>query len=439
MISKISSRALMLGAVLLSLSLSPAYAEPEASNGAAGDPINSEENSSATTSPGGAGSEGNYYSDEGTHPQGYDGGNGGAIDITINGGGSGSSSPPSGVTYSSTGGDGGTGAAFDEECEGSCPAADGGNGGNGGSVDVTLDGGTVYGNLTATSQGGAAGAGGEGGITSDGGDGDAGNGGDVTITVEANSEVIGAVIAKSLGGEGDPEGHGGKIEVTISGDVAGDGETGVWAKSDGGEIHVLIDGAKVTGTISADSSNGTKELSFQFKVSDRDEFNAAKAVLLDENAAHGTVTINGHPYEWFGFSTLANLLTYVGPEDEVKVVVESPADASVNETPAAADEPPAPQQPTQVVMVFGNIPLVVGQPERARCTGSSEVRTVRQDDGSIVVIYHRRGEDTLIGQLKDGTFNRSQEGQDWDVKVGSEGKSVDVTNGGNSVSSCSFS
>lgn len=85
-------------------------------------------------------------------------------------------------------------------------------------------------------------------------------------------------------------------------------------------------------------------------------------------------------------------------------------------------------------MVAGDIPLIVGKPEMAKCTGDSSVRTVRLDNGSVAVIQHSGGADTVIGQLKDGAF-RSNGASDWTVSV--SGSSVEISGGG-SASSCSF-
>ena len=429
MITRISTRALVLGAVLFGLGFSPAFAT-SVGDGAPGQDI--ADPSTPTEDASGGDGDGGYSE----HPGGYNGGNGGDITVVTPGG-------PEGVTYTSAGGDGGNGA--DEEmgfCFGECDpqvAGNGGNGGDGGTVKVTLTEGTVDGDLTATSEGGKAGAGGMGGDTSNGA---AGNGGAVTIKVSTDGVVMGDVVAKSLGGEGqghDSDGHGGDVTVTISGTVNGD----ITASSDGtqntaGEIKVAISGGVVTGIISADTANSSS-LSFKFQVSDRAEFNAATQALTG-SGAEGHVTINGNLYRWEGFSALIDLLSYVGPEDTVEVSVQAPSEpASVNSTPEPVAEQPKPQQPVQVAKVFGEIPLITGKPEMAKCSGASEVRTVRQDDGSIVVIHHKSGEDTLIGQLKDGEFHRTNAAQGWDVQVGNQGQSVDVTNGGSAVSSCSFS
>ncbi len=443
MISKVSTRALVLGAVLFSLSYSPVFAAPSG-DGEPGDSITSP--SDPTSTSGGAGDGG--FSE---HPNGYDGGAGGEINVTINGGGTASSSPPEGVRYTSTGGDGGSGNDGFGHCYGNCAGnpedvGNGGKGGDGGNVRVSLQDGTVYGDLSATSQGGKGGRAGETnnvGNNSNGPEnGAAGNGGDVTIKVATTGVVIGDVVAKSLGGEGqgqDRDGHGGDVNVTISGIVTG----GVRTSSEGdmnnaGVIKVAISGGVVSGIISA-NTEGPSTLSFKFQISDRSEFNAATQALTGPGAG-GQVTINGNLYRWEGFSTLVDLLSYVGPNDEVKVTVQRQGEpASVNSTP----DPVAPQTkasaPAQIAKVFGEIPLVTGKPEMAKCSGATEVRTVRQNDGSIVVIHHSRGEDTLIGQLKDGQFRRTSAAQDWDVKVGDSGKSVDVTNGGAAVSSCAFS
>lgn len=430
MISTISARSLVLGAVFFGLSLSPSFATSEGP-GEPGPDI-TESSSATTVSTGHDGSDGG-----GEQANGYDGGNGGDITITSPG------SNMEGVSATSTGGNGGAGAdAAQNMCFGECdpePAGDGGNGGHGGNVSLTLDG-ASHGDLRATSQGGAGGMPGEGSNVA----GAVGNGGSVIITVATGSTVVGDVVAESLGGTLNgmvANGHGGDVTVTISGTVTGKVET----RTDGdqetaGAIKVVIDGGVVTGVISAGQHHNSS-LTFKFEVADRTEFNAA-ATALTGPAAGGTVTINDKVYEWAGFHTLVNLLSYVGPDDKVVVSVTTSTETTNVGDAANAPTPTQPKPPVQAqqLMLVGDVPLIVGKPEMAKCSGGSEIRTVRLDDGSLVVIHHSRGTDSLIGKLADGEFRRASDAPDWTIQVGDQGKSVQVSDAtGNALSNCSFS
>jgi len=296
----------------------------------------------------------------------------------------------------------------------------GGTGGNGGRVEIVVAAtGKVAGALTAQAVGGDGNG--------------ASNGGDIAITLAGR--VTGDIAALSYAGGGNGEwGDSGDITVTISGTV--DGKVDAWAAGVGyGTINVVLEGGTVTGVISAHNAPGV--LTFDFDVADKAEFDAASTTLLAQQAS-GTLIINGKGYEWVGFGTLVNALRYAAPGDKVVVSVnQSASSTSPTETPQPA------QSGSRIASVggekvFGEIPLITGKPEMAKCSGSTEVRTVRQDDGSIVVIHHSRGEDTLIGQLKDGEFRRGEAGRGWDVSVGNQGTSVDVSNGGAAISSCAF-
>jgi len=430
MLSKISARTLVLGTVLLGLSLAPALAAPAAVDGP-----DIEAGTGPTDESGGEDGR-----DGATGENGSRGGTGGNVTSVVG-------SSHTEVNAGSVGGNGGHGGDAFADHDHPMPAGNGGNGGNGGNIDLTLTG-EVTGIVRGRSLGGNAGAGGQGAEGADGGQpmpdgsaGEAGKGGNVTITIADTATVTGTVYAVSSGGvaNGTHEATAGDITVTVSGVVNGS----IHAKSGenahtAGTINVVLSGGVVTGVISADA-NATSKLTFDFDVADQAEFNAANTALTG-SAAEGTVTINGKGYNWAGFDSLVNLLRYVGPGDKVEVSVQpSSSPSSVNDRHEPLAGQSRPQQPQQVAMVFGNIPLVTGKPEMARCSGATEIRTVRQDDGSIVVIHHSRGEDRLIGQLRDGTFRRSQAAQDWDVRVGNEGRSVEVSNDGNAVSSCSFS
>ena len=369
-------------------------------------------------STGGSGSNGYAF-----EPDGGNGGDGGDVTAVVEDG-----YPGSGiVSITSTGGNGGSGApSMPLDCGPLCESTPGrgGNGGDGGAVDLTLTG-EATGNVTARSQGGMAGTGYNGQSPT------AGTGGEVTLTIEATASVGGNVLAESIGAGGAPV--SGDVTVTISGEVDGS----VTAKSNGasgvaGTISVVLDGGVVGGTITAQTA-GESSLSFKFDVSDRNEFDAA-TTALSGSGAHGTVTINGHGYAWSGFSTLVNLLTYVAPTDRVVVTVQSTSSPDSSSGDAPPSTPRAPQPPVQHAVVIGTIPLITGQPERARCSGSSSIRTVRQNDGSIVVIHHSRGADTLIGQLKDGAYLPAA--SNWSVQV--SGSSIEVSDGGGAASSCTF-
>lgn len=441
MFVKISARTLMLGAVLFGISLTPVFAETATANG--------------ETIENGTGPQDESTGDDGTDgsagENGGNGGNGGNVTSVAPGS---SSSNNDGVSAVSGGGIGGTGGVAVEgesmcfgECggEGALPGGDGGNGGNGGTVDLTLTG-TSYGNVTAGSYGGAAGQAADDLTASQAKGGDAG---DVTIEIATTGIVDGNVIAQSRGGksnmtDGSTGGQGGDVTVTISGTVYG--HVSAERTSDEqvatGTIKVVIDGGLVTGTISASTANASS-LSFIFDVADRQEFQAATAALTGP-AAGGQVTINSHTYTWEGFGTLVDLLRYVGPEDKVVVSVKE----TTNETTTVGEPASPPRQAKAPVKVedepakpriVAGVQVIEGKPEMAKCSGGSEIRTVRLDNGSVVVIHHNRGADTLIGQLEGGEFHRASDAPDWVVRVGDEGKTVDVSDAsGSALTSCSF-
>ncbi len=201
----------------------------------------------------------------------------------------------------------------------------------------------------------------------------------------------------------------------------------------------MLDGGVVSGTIK--SSGGNAKLTFDFDVTDQGEFDAASSVLTAQNAS-GTVTINNKTYQWEGFGTLVNALRYAAPTATVTVTVNSaptgssansngPESAPSGKRSASAPEP-APQAPQK--MVARDIPFITGKPEAAKCTGDSSVRTVRLGSGSVAVIHHGGGSDTVIGEIRDGGFRGT--GSGWTVSV--SGSSVEISDGGGSVSSCSF-
>jgi hypothetical protein len=362
------------------------------------------------------------------------GGDGGDVTSVV------SQSGSNGVSATSQGGDGGNGYGFIEEWEGQA-----GSGGNGGKVDLTLTG-TSDGNLTATSQGGDAGW----SMNNHYSQATGGTGGEVVVTVATTGVVTGDLIAQSVSGTSmdnvsfsqSTEPQGGDVTVTIAGTVQGNVDT----STNGGTINVVLDGGVVTGVISA-YSRAENALTFSFDVADNDEFKAATATLTGQEAS-GQVKINGHTYSWEGFSTLVDLLRYTGPKDKVVVSVDK---ETTNHTTTVGDpvftqtanqrKPEVkPEAPRQVPKLVGDIPLVVGKPEMARCSGGSEIRTVRLDDGSMVVIHRTGGADALIGKLEDGEFHRSSDAPDWTIRVADEGKSVQVSDAtGNALSNCSFS
>jgi hypothetical protein len=432
MLFKISTRSLMLGAVLFGLSLTPVYAD---SNN--GDIPHGTGPADMTT--GETGYTGHAAEDGGA------GENGGLVNSEVGGSSSGGSNGAIAYSIGGNGGDGGTAIAGDGEGREAEKGGNGGAGGNGGEVTMTVTG-EIQGGVAAGSRGGDGGKGGEG-ISGNPGvaggiDGQGGNGGDVELTIKANGSVVGDVLAVSQGGEGGT--HGGDVTVTISGYVDGKVETASEGVGNAaGKIQVVIDGGVVTGVISAETNNEESSLAFKFDVADRTEFNAA-TLALTGSGAEGTVTINGKGYEWRGFSTLVNLLSYVGPEDKVVVSVKETTNENPTTTvgdPVAAPKTVAKQEeePAKPKIVAG-IEVIQGKPEMAKCSGGSEIRTVRLDDGSVVVIHHKSGADTLIGQLEGGEFHRASDAPDWTVQVGDSGKTVSVSDAsGTALSNCSFS
>lgn len=337
------------------------------------------------------------------------GGKGGDIDLTIKNG----TSVSGYVNVDSSGGE-----AF-------------GDAGKGGTVELTMEAGSSVNSVTVSSAGGTGsgnGRAGDGGaitasiagtvvtdalIGSFGGNiwedaSDAGDSGKVVVTVTSTGKMNDLYV-EAAGGEtfqGAPIGDAGAIEVTIAGQVnnASISSTGA---SDATVSVVLQDGAVVTGEIKV-AGNNLSTLTFDMRMTNRTEYNAALAVLLDPTKpAGGEIIVNGQSYAWSGFDQLVNMLDYVN-----------------------TTQPTAPVQVT-VTRGINKAP----PPAAAFKCDKAAVYPVVQADGSIALYANAGGAKgkSLIGLVKDGKFRSS--GLDFSVVV--VGDTYTVKNaGGSVVSTC---
>jgi hypothetical protein len=276
-----------------------------------------------TWSFGGNGGDGRHWS-AGQDPMAPDagaGGNGGQIDLTLNGTFVGNAG---GVRATSAGGTGGTGGVA--EAIGGAQDGDGGSGGVAGKVNVTVNANANIegfanqdGGLVARSIGGTGGQGGSGG----GSAGAAGAGGDAddvnviinggTIRNGAGSESAG-LLAQSLGGSG---GNGGSPSHFVIGPNGGSGSLGGHA----GQVSVTT-GSQGSSVTIVSGQKGTYE----------DDYNLSPGVLAQSIGGGGGA--GGDSKGWFAVGgtggnavngnnatvdLLANITTYGMNSDGIAV------------------------------------------------------------------------------------------------------------------------
>jgi hypothetical protein len=187
-------------------------------------------------------------------PDGGTGGNGGQIELTLNGTFIGNQGGVRARSLGGTGGKGGKAQNFD-----GAESGNGGYGGNADNVNITVGSGAQIagfadqdGGLVAQSVGGTGGAGGSGGGSA-GSAGGGGNAGNVTVTLlggsirnEAGEDSAG-ILAQSLGGNG---GDGGSPSHYVIGPNGGSGSDGgtagtvTVATGGGGGVVTVISGQK---------------------------------------------------------------------------------------------------------------------------------------------------------------------------------------------------
>jgi hypothetical protein len=220
------------------------------------DNLNNHARAVAVWSDGGDGGAGRSWStlQAPQAPAGGVAGNGGQIDLTLNGTFIGDTG---GVSAKSVGGNGGKGG--DGEATDGSQSGEGGQGGNGSAVNVTVNSNSnIQGfanqdaGLIAQSVGGTGGQGGSGG-GSGGKAGAGGNAGNVTVTVNGGYIENGAgsgsagLLAQSLGGNG---GGGGVPSQFVIGPNGGSGTTGGTAGTvsvttgNGGGVVTIVSGQK---------------------------------------------------------------------------------------------------------------------------------------------------------------------------------------------------
>jgi len=272
---------------------------------------------------------------------GSNGGNGGSItsanpinpiEINVQGGSANSnySVSLSGGTGNENGGDGGIISDVEMVAEGEgkslllvtaggSATSEDGVAADGANAHVVVNG--NFENVGITSQGGA----GEGGA-------DGADGGDLLVEVNGKTKSI---IISSIGGRDDDGlgGEGGEMMLTLrneTGDVITQNDCETCGNGTSGHVTVVLEnGAKVTGTITNQSGENAT-LKFALQAASKAEFDSVSAALL-RAGANGYIEVNGNKYEWFGFTSFDNAMTYAienNPDQPIKVVVNDGGSSS---------------------------------------------------------------------------------------------------------------